>query len=227
MLKAVFFDAAGTLIYLPRSVGEHYQEIAAAFGAKLDADALNKAFKAAWKAAPLRVNTTGARPADDKGWWRELVQHVLRLTLSAEEAHSFDVEGYFEAVYAHFALPDVWRTFDDVQAALLDCRSRGLLLGLISNFDRRLYAILDGLKLRECFDTIVLSSEVGSDKPDPFIFQTALSSLRIEATEAIHVGDEPTKDGGAAATGMQVFHLQRPARSLYHLAQTLDQEAGR
>ena len=28
MLKAIFFDAAGTLIHLPRSVGEHYREIA-------------------------------------------------------------------------------------------------------------------------------------------------------------------------------------------------------
>ena len=58
-ITTVFFDAAGTLIHLPRHVGDHYREVALRFAIDLSADELDRAFAAAWKAAPARVNTPG------------------------------------------------------------------------------------------------------------------------------------------------------------------------
>ena len=63
--KTVLFDAGGTLIYLPRTVGDHYREVALRFGIDLSADELNQAFRRGWKAAPPRPNTVGPRPDDD------------------------------------------------------------------------------------------------------------------------------------------------------------------
>ena len=53
--KVIFFDAAGTLMFLPRPVGAHYAEVASACGLRLDAAALDRGFHQAWKAMPPRA----------------------------------------------------------------------------------------------------------------------------------------------------------------------------
>lgn len=222
MPKAIFFDAAGTLIHLPRSVGEHYREVAARFGAALDATALERAFREAWAAAPARPAQDTPREDDDKGWWRTLVGQVLTRVLSADQAKTFDGEAFFEAAYAHFAEPGVWQAYPDVQEVLGRLRQRGYKLGVISNFDRRLYAVLDELKLTPFFEAILISSEVGADKPDPRIFVRALQTFRVAPSEALHVGDDPKRDWGAEALGLRVFRLERPGHTFYDLLAALE-----
>lgn len=217
MTKAIFFDAAGTLIYLPRPVGEHYREVALGFGVALEADALDQAFRQAWSAEPPRPSQDSPRDDDDKGWWRVLVDDVLRRVLSPEQAETFDSAGFFEAAYAHFAKPGIWKAYPEVSEVLAILRKRGMPLGLISNFDRRLYAVLDDLDLRRFFDAVVISSEVGADKPDPRIFEHALRALRVRPDEAMHVGDDPKRDWGAEAIGLRVFRLERPRQTLRDL----------
>lgn len=225
MLKAIFFDAAGTLIYLPRTVGEHYREVATRFGVELDAAQLDRAFRVAWTKAPARVSTRRPRVEDDKHWWRELVENVLAQVLSSEERAVFDADGYFEAVYAHFAQAGVWAVFPEVSAVLTELHARGVTLGVISNFDRRLHAVFDHLRLTAFFEHIIVSSEVGADKPDPYIFEHALTALRVTPEEAIHVGDDPKCDGGAGAVGLRVFQLERPAGSLRGVLEMIDRES--
>ena len=218
MLKAIFFDAAGTLIYLPRSVGEHYCEVARRFGVKLDEEMVDEAFRSVWAIMPARPSVSNvARADDDKGWWRDLVERVMCQALSTQPADSFDMPGYFEAIYAHFTLPGVWQLFDDVRPTLTAIREFGIPMGIISNFDRRLYTILDKLGLSELFEAVVISSEIGAEKPDRAIFQAALDALGIAGKDAMHVGDDREKDGGASAVGMQVLHLSRPSRGLHQL----------
>ena len=43
-IQTIFFDAAGTLFYLPKGVGWHYRDVALRFGCTLEADALSLAF---------------------------------------------------------------------------------------------------------------------------------------------------------------------------------------
>ena len=210
----IFFDAAGTLIDLPRSVGEHYRSVAVRFGVAPEAAVLDRAFRTAWKAAPERTATAGPRPDDDKGWWRDLVATVFEAALTPEERRRFDFPAYFEAVYAHFAEPGVWEAFADVPAALEVFLAAGYRLGVISNFDRRLRKVLAGLGLASAFEHIVLSSEVGADKPDPRIFAEGLRLFDVPAGRALHVGDDPRKDWGAEAVGLRVFRLERPRHTL-------------
>ena len=54
MLKAIFFDAVGTLFYLTKTVGDHYAFVADEVGLKLDAKKLDAAFYSAWKQMPPR-----------------------------------------------------------------------------------------------------------------------------------------------------------------------------
>ena len=77
VIKTIFFDAAGTLIHLPESVGHHYALVGGKIGLGLNAAALDEAFAACWKQAPERPPIDGPREDDDKGWWRDLVSQVI------------------------------------------------------------------------------------------------------------------------------------------------------
>ena len=77
MIKAIFFDAAGTLFFLTKTVGDHYAYVGREVGLDLDAQELDRAFHTAWKEMPRRSAIDGPRENDDKGWWRELVDLIL------------------------------------------------------------------------------------------------------------------------------------------------------
>jgi putative hydrolase of the HAD superfamily len=86
-------------------------------------------------------------------------------------------------------------------------RERGLKLALVSNaFDPGplLHRDLEALGVAERIDFAVFSSEVGKRKPDPLIFEKALTALGVEPTEAIFVGDALYQDvRGAGELGMK------------------------
>src|SRR5947207_10643728 len=77
MIKAIFFDAVGTLFYLTRTVGHHYALVGSEVGLTLDARQLDRAFYSAWKKMPFRAAIDGPRANDDKDWWHQLVDLVL------------------------------------------------------------------------------------------------------------------------------------------------------
>lgn len=211
-LKAIFFDAAGTLFHLPKGVGHHYVIAGRDVGLELDAAAIDRAFRAAWKQMPRRETTRAPRDDDDKGWWRDLVDCVMDEVAPA--THEFDRDAFFEAAYGHFAEPGVWELFPEVREVLETLRAE-YRLAVISNFDGRLRMIVEQLGISKFFDHLVISSEVGADKPEPFIFQRALGLLGVAPNEALHVGDDPAGDWeGAAAAGLHVFRLDRPQNSL-------------
>ena len=222
--KVIFFDAAGTLMFLPRPVGMHYAEVAARFGLNLDPTALDRAFHQAWKAMPPRSITPDGRaqPDDDKGWWRSLVSLVFRgapesgvESVVGNGTDIFDFENYFEVIYDRFGEPGVWQAYPEAANVLSELRARGIPLGVISNFDRRLYANLEDIGLAAYFDHITISSEVGADKPHGRIFKRAQAAFDASPGEALHVGDDPVRDwAGAEAAGLGVFRLKRPENDL-------------
>ncbi len=92
--------------------------------------------------------------------------------------------------------------------ALLDSlRGQGLRLGLVSNaFDPGwlLHRDLEQMGLAERLDFSVFSSEVGTRKPHPAIFERALKALSVRPENALFVGDRLYEDvRGAAEVGMK------------------------
>lgn len=219
MIKTIFFDAAGTLFHLPRGVGWHYREVAQRFGCTLDEDALSHAFRTVWRQMPIRPALHQPRPDDDKGWWFSLVDQVLdECRVPTEQLSRLE---YFEQLYTEFTQSGIWELYPETLEVLSSLRTR-YRLGVISNFDGRLRPILAHLGLVRLFDPIVISSEVGADKPDPWIFQQALKLAGATAAESLHVGDDLRADWqGAEAAGLHVFHLHRPDNSLRQLAAKL------
>ena len=212
-LRVIFFDAVGTLIHLPRGAAFHYREVARRRGLELPEEALAAAFRRVWKETPAPVTTRQPRADDDRGWWEALVHRVLDACAPGEPL-SFDRAGYFAELYDEFTKPSVWEPYPETHAVLAELAPR-YELGIISNFDRRLHVVLEHLDLARFFRHVIISSEVGADKPDGLIYQRALELSNSPAAAALHVGDDPVKDWeGAAAAGLAVFKLDRPRNSL-------------
>lgn len=210
-MKFLFFDAAGTLIHLPRSAAARYREVALRHGLDVPEADFDAAFRTAWKAALPPPVTREARADDDRGWWQALVWHVLDLCAAPP---LFAREPFFAELYVEFTKPGVWELYPEVLEVLTALRSR-YRLGIISNFDGRLRPILAHLGILDCFEHVVISSEVGADKPDGWIYTRALQLAGVEPSEAAHAGDDPMADWqGAREAGLRSFELDRPRNSL-------------
>ena len=91
-------------------------------------------------------------------------------------------------------------------------KERGYTLGVISNFDYRVYGILNGLGLGAYFDSVTISSEAGWAKPAREIFDLALGRHALAPGEAIHVGDSEHMDlAGALGAGIAAVLIDRRA----------------
>jgi putative hydrolase of the HAD superfamily len=215
MIKAIFFDAVGTLFHLTKSVGEHYAFVGNDVGLKLDPQALDRAFFAAWKKMPPRAAIDGPRENDDKDWWRDLVDLVLNDV--APSLAALDRDNFFEIAYEHFAEAGVWEAYPEVVEVLEQLQPQ-FQLAVVSNFDGRLRMILEHLGISRFFKHVFVSSEIGADKPDPEIFRRALKFIGCEPNEVLHAGDDPKRDWQAAsAAGLSIFQLDRPKNSLCDL----------
>ena len=215
MIRAILFDAAGTLFFLTKTVGDHYAYVGREVGLDLDAQELDRAFHTAWQEMPRRSAIEGPREHDDKGWWRELVSRVFDEV--APSLSELDRDNFFEVAYEHFAEAGVWDLYPEVPEVLKKLRPR-FQLAVISNFDGRLRLILQHLGISKYFLHVFISSELGADKPDPEIFRRALNMMHLSANEVLHVGDDPERDWKAAsAAGLCVFRLDRPRTSLRDL----------
>ena len=215
MIKAILFDAAGTLFFLTKTVGDHYARVGREIGLNLDAEQLERAFHSAWQQMPRRPAIDGPRENDDKGWWRDLVGRVFDQV--APSVSELDRDNFFEIAYEHFAEAGVWQLYPEAPEVLEQLRPR-FQLAVVSNFDGRLRFILQHLGISNYFSYIFISSELGADKPDPAIFRRAVNVMHLDANEVVHVGDDPERDWkGAAAAGLSVFRLDRPKNSLRDL----------
>jgi len=218
-IKAIFFDAAGTLFHLPRGVGYHYALVGAEIGLKLDSRQLDRAFNSAWNAMPRRDAIDGPRENDDKDWWRQLVDLVLNEV--APSLNELDRDNFFEIAYEHFAEAGVWELYPEA-LEVLEKFSPRFQLAVVSNFDGRLRMILEHLGVSKFFKHVFLSSELGADKPDPEIFRRALNLIHLNPNEVLHVGDDPERDWkAAAAAGLSIFPLDRKKNSLRELLSIL------
>lgn len=171
----------GTLLALAEPVGATYARLGAPYGVSASPEAILAGFRAAWRAwrGPRQIG-------DGRPFWREMV----RASTGCGDPD------YFEALYAHYARPDAWRVRDGARGALSGLQARGVRVAVVSNWDTRLRDTLDALSLP--LDAMVISGEVGVEKPDPEIFRIAARRLDVPLERSVHLGDDPENDLAAA-----------------------------
>ena len=209
--KVIFLDAVGTLFGVQGSVGEVYGSIARQFGVEADPILLNQAFFQSFKAAP-RMAFPGAAPVEiaqkEYGWWEAIAYQTFDQVGMVEQFSNF--AEFFAVLYAHFTTADPWFIYPDVFQALNYWRDQGIELGVLSNFDSRLYSVLSALGLAGYFTSVTISTEVGAAKPSPQVFTAALAKHYCPPELAWHIGDSRREDyEGAKAIGMRAIWLRR------------------
>jgi HAD superfamily hydrolase (TIGR01509 family) len=84
-----------------------------------------------------------------------------------------------------------------------EAKDRGLSLALVTNApEENVEAMLLALELREFFDEVVLSDEVGPVKPDPAPYRAALDKLGVAPEEALAFEDSTS--GIASSVGVGI-----------------------
>jgi putative hydrolase of the HAD superfamily len=101
------------------------------------------------------------------------------------------------------------RLFDDTLPFFEWLRSEGILIALVSNCADTTRGLLEYLGVMPLVDAVVLSCEVGSAKPSPEIYITALADLGVAAADAVFIDDQPTFCMGAEAVGVRPIQIVR------------------
>jgi putative hydrolase of the HAD superfamily len=212
VIRAVSFDATGTL-FGPRDLAADYVRILGRHGVRLERDRLAELLPEVWRefacsADPSR-DRFASHPGGSRGFWRDVVARVVALA-GLPAISPFAVA----ELYEHFARAEAWSVYSDVVPALERLAAAGLRLAVTSNWDERLPRVLSALGLAERFTALVVSAEIGAEKPHPRIFAATAERLRLDAGEILHVGDRWLEDvEGAAAAGMPALWLRRAASS--------------
>lgn len=121
---------------------------------------------------------------------------------------------------------------EGLHQCLSDLNEQGYRLALVTNgTSRGQRSKIGRLKLEKYFHRIVISEEVGIEKPDQQIFELALELMDCKASEAAFVGDHPLNDyQGSKKTGMLPIWFRgshkwtsdRPAKyAISHLSELL------
>ncbi|MER5218210.1 HAD-IA family hydrolase [Streptomyces sp. NPDC002838] len=131
------------------------------------------------------------------GWWAQV--DFLR--------------GAEEAAYRELTAPDAWVPYPDTEPVLRSLRERGLRIGVVSDFAWDLRTHLAHHGLDALIDTCVISYEQGREKPDPQLFLKACAGLGVDPRATLMVGDNPVRDGGAAACGLRTYILPAEHRT--------------
>jgi len=102
------------------------------------------------------------------------------------------------------------RMFGDTVPFLTGLRAAGMTIALVSNCGDTTRQLLDYLGVIPLADTVILSCEVGSMKPSPEIYVSALEDLGVAAADAVMIDDQPSFCVGAEAVGVRAIQIIRP-----------------
>jgi HAD superfamily hydrolase (TIGR01509 family) len=107
------------------------------------------------------------------------------------------------------------RLCEDTVPFLEWLRSNGVLTALVSNCADTTRPQLERLGMIPLVDAVILSCEVGSMKPYPEIYVTALEELGVAAVDAVFIDDQPTFCVGAEAVGIRPIQIARAEANGY------------
>jgi len=190
MIRAVIFDLDNTLVDF---MAMKRQAIDAAITAMIDAG-LNM--------SPLDVKVHVDRIYGEQGIEYQKVFDELLTTVLGRIDYKMLSAG---VVAYRRAREAALKPYPHVSATLTALVKRGIRLAVVSDAPtREAWLRLCYINFHHIFDAVVTFDETGKRKPDPAPFLLALDRLRVEAHEALMVGDWAERDMvGAAALGMK------------------------
>jgi HAD superfamily hydrolase (TIGR01549 family) len=209
--RAVFFDAAGTLVGPHPSLAAAVVDVIAREApelAPLDLKALDEHIEARIL-GHRRAGGLVHYPADAaRAFWQATYVEFVAAHLPPERAIRVA-----DGLLACFTELSHWALFPDVLPTLAALREAGLILGLLSNWEDWLDDLLVALRVRDRFDHVLVSGVIGLEKPDPAVFRRALALAGVAPSELVYVGDSLHHDiEPCLALGIRAVLIDRAGR---------------
>ncbi|HEX4147921.1 MAG TPA: HAD-IA family hydrolase [Pirellulales bacterium] len=207
-LRAILFDAVGTLLRPAPGVAAVYADVGRQFGCAPGEREIAARFARAFARQEqidrrcFRGRTSEPRERDR---WQRIVRRVF--------GRSAALEPIFAALWDHFGRPQSWQLDPAIGPLWQELSARGFQLGLASNFDRRLLTICAAQpELADC-PRVFVSSLVGWKKPSGEFFRAVERQLGLAGAQILLVGDDVGNDYQAAlAAGWQALLLDPAGR---------------
>jgi|SRR5437667_4261529 len=189
-IKAVFFDVGNTLLFLDHAAvlePLHKMNQFPSADLLLEIERLTK----------RKFDSLQRAGAVDHGFWQIYYSLLLeRLTVRDSAVHD-------ELVGLTRMSANCCQVRPHTREVLLRLRE-SYRLGVISNADGKIVDVLKRCGIADCFESITDSGIVGKEKPHPAIFEAAVRSLEVSASESLYTGDVYSVDYvGAKSSGMQ------------------------
>lgn len=207
MVRAVIFDWYGTLAEWEHVSRSTYEAVLASFGYGADEEVVD-AYHVRWDGVDHRAHSTD--PAAYAAWTRGR----LRGLVGDCGVPGAEVERVVDAIVEAESTGSM-RPFPDAIPTLRTLRELGIAVGVCSNWGWDLETYLAATGVAPFLDAAVTSAKVGFRKPHPGIYALALSSIGVEAADAVFVGDSWGPDVvGPTTAGMSAVHVVRdPTRA--------------
>jgi putative hydrolase of the HAD superfamily len=198
-VRAVVFDAVGTLIHPDPPAPLRYAEVGKRYGSRLSAAEIADRFGAGFREEEEIDRLAGLRTSEEReiNRWRHIVNRALDDVA--------DPEACFQELFSWFSRPAAWQVEPETGTVLRELASRKLILGIASNYDRRLYSVIEGKpELAPAAGVVVISAEVGWRKPAAEFFEALCRAVSCPASEVLYVGDDRANDyDGASRAGLR------------------------
>ena len=139
------------------------------------------------------------RGAVDHGFWYLFYSHLLgELGLKPD--------GLLDTLVAATRVSANWGAIRSGTREILERIGKRYRIGVISNADGKIAALLERFQIADCFLNVTDSGLVGCEKPHPAIFRAALRTMNVTPEQSLYVGDLHSVDYlGATNVGMQAI----------------------
>lgn len=214
-IRAVLFDAVGTLIRPEPKVAAAYLAAARRFGLAgvLVEDEVSRRFRAAFARQETLDRSADWRTDEprERRRWERIVAEVFGDAPNWPEIG----RALFESLWSHFADSGNWAVIDAARQEIDAAREAGLIVGVASNFDARLHPLLAAMPQLGITDNVFVSSELGHRKPSREFFRAIENELGLTPEQLLLIGDDVENDDRAArAAGWQSLLVSRDWQSL-------------
>jgi FMN phosphatase YigB (HAD superfamily) len=203
--RAVLFDAGNTLIHMPQTAEEILMALCHQLGAPIDLEAARGAYH---QSESYYSRNYLGYSGDQGTFWHAYHGEALRC-LGID-----DPDGRKAAFLSHsFGKTGIWQAYPESERVCSTLRAMGVRLGVVSNGPVTVADLLSQAGLIPFFETVIASQAMGIQKPDPRIFQEALSRMGLSPDDALFVGDLYDVDVlGARSAGLRAVLIDRDGR---------------
>ena len=193
MIETVLFDYVNTIAHLEPTREKILQQFARERSKKdIKAADATRAFKEVDEITPyssVRINN-------------EIKKHSFYQAYNKNLFDKLDLVCYNDYYRYYKNIKKEWILYEEALETICALKSKGIKVGIVSNFDKHLDMITKKLKIHDLMDIFVVSAQVGLEKPDINFYNYVKDTYSLDTTTTVYVGDSynlaynPSKQAG-------------------------------